>query len=386
MPNTKISDDPSASALVGTEIVPVIQGGVNKKTTIEDILNDRDVVRYNPITQEYEVAGEVIPGVEDKLWAQFIALTPATINGKYIRVSDVVGSTGYGGATFVADALGGWGQVSGPIVYNGLANAPSPVTWPGLEIFDTASGDQGGIEYKSNGVGYVTKAPSLLGLKSDSTIKVICPNAAITWTAANNGSGKVRLTSSGVHGLTTTPAVGASLYVTSTANGWVLGAFHEIATIVSTTVIDLTTDWASQGVPVFALVGTNVPLYSLTVPVLLANSYLEIDVCFTSSGLLTTNKNPTIQLNGTYNLYNPTWNTAQSVIHPALIVMQNANSVSIQRGETITNNIAAGSAQTGNVPADGTINTGVETTLTFGAAPTVNEWVNLRRARVTLKR
>ena len=327
-----------------------------------------------------------IPGVSAYLWAQFAALSPVSYHGKYVRVSDVHTRSGYGGSTFVGDALGGWGQLSGGIVYAGIANAPDPATWPGLEIFDTESGDQGGLRYISDGAEYVSEVPGLLGLKTDSIIKLICPNAAITWTASNNGSGKVRLTASGVHGLTTTPAQGAHLAATATQNGWTAGSFHEIAAIVSTTVIDLTTDWASQGVPVFALVGTNVTLYSLTVPVLLTNSYLEIDCCFTSSGLLTTNKNPTIQLNGTYNLYNPTWNTQQSLIHPALIVMQNANSVSAQRGETITNNISGGSAQTGNVPADGSINTGVETTLTFGAAPTVNEWVNLRRARVMLKR
>lgn len=371
--------------LVDKDGVPIPVGGDVSAETILAPMLENDAVRL--VGDEFvDKNDDPIPGVSGYLWSQFAVLSPIANHGKYVRVSDVHGRSGYGGSTFVGDALGGWGQVSGPLVYAGIANAPDPTLWPGLEIFDTESGDQGGLRYISDGAEYVSEVPGLLGLKTDSIIKLICPNAAITWTASNNGSGKVRLTASGVHGLTTTPAQGAHLAATATQNGWTAGSFHEIAAIVSTTVIDLTTDWASQGVPAFALVGTKVDLYSLTVPVLLPNSYLEIDCCFTSSGLLTTNKNATIQLNGTYNLYNPAWNTAQSLIHPALIVMQNANSVSAQRGETITNNISGGSAQAGNVPADGSINTGIETTLTFGAAPTVNEWVNLRRARVMLKR
>lgn len=355
-------------------------------------LEDQDVVRAHRTDGEIDyledMKGVAVPGVPGKTWAEFAALDPNDYHGKYVRVSNVQSDlSGYGGATFVGDATGpgGWGLVSGALVYAGIANTPDPALWPGLKIFDTESGDQGGIEYVSDGANYISRVPGLLGLKSDSAIKLICPNAAITWTAADNGSGKVRLTASGVHGLTTTPAAGAHLAATATQNGWTSGSFHEIGAIISTTVIDLTTNWASQGVPVFALVGTNTTLYSLTVPVLIANSYLEIDCCFTSSGLLTTNKNATIQLNGTYNLFNPVWSTAQQLVHPALIVMQNANSVSVQRGETISANLSGGSAQAGTITT-GSINTGVETTLTFGAAPTVNEWVSLWRARVMLKR
>lgn len=341
--------------------------------------------------------GTPVLGLSSVPWARFVvdSVDPAigvdpTILCNYL-ISDRQITANGGSPIFQVDPLGSGNKrfLQSPHLHvsslSGFATDYPPATWPGLRVFDAGSGDQGGLPYVSDGTGYISQAPGLLGLKTDSVIKLICPNASITWIASNNGSGKVRITASGVHGLTTTPAVGAHLSVTTTQNGWVSGDFHEIATIVSTTAIDLTTNWASQGVPIFARVGTNVTLYSLAVPILLANSYLEIDCCFTSSGLLTTNKNLTIQL-GAYTLYNPAFNTAQVLVHPALIVMQNANSVSAQRGETITNNIIAGSAQGGAVPTGGTVDTSEATTLTFGAAPTVNEWVGLHRARVLLKR
>jgi hypothetical protein len=37
MPDTKISDDPGAGALAGTELVPVVTGGANKTTTTSAI-------------------------------------------------------------------------------------------------------------------------------------------------------------------------------------------------------------------------------------------------------------------------------------------------------------------------------------------------------------
>lgn len=37
MPDQKISQDPSAGTLDGTEVVPVVAAGVNKKTTVDDI-------------------------------------------------------------------------------------------------------------------------------------------------------------------------------------------------------------------------------------------------------------------------------------------------------------------------------------------------------------
>ena len=49
--------------------------------------------------------------------------------------------------------------------------------------------------------------------KSGEPVSVICVAATFTGlTYANNG-GKVQLVSSGVHGLTTSPAVGAKVYV-----------------------------------------------------------------------------------------------------------------------------------------------------------------------------
>jgi hypothetical protein len=65
---------------------------------------------------------------------------------------------------------------------------------------------------------------------------------AATWTsvtASDNGSGKLRLSSAGVHGLATT---GRKIYVTFATTG---SGLHEIATIVNTTDLDFTTDFSA---------------------------------------------------------------------------------------------------------------------------------------------
>lgn len=65
---------------------------------------------------------------------------------------------------------------------------------------------------------------------------------AATWTsvtASNNGSGKLRLSSAGIHGLATT---GRKIYVGFATTG---SGLHEIATIVNTTDLDFTTDYSA---------------------------------------------------------------------------------------------------------------------------------------------
>lgn len=105
--------------------------------------------------------------------------------------------------------------------------------------------------------------------------KVIACNTGITWTVAQNGS-TVRATASAAHGLTTTPAVGSSLYLTNTPANWDAASHHEISAVVSTTVIDLTTPWvAGMGVPVFAAANVEMPLKIITLPILRANTEVE---------------------------------------------------------------------------------------------------------------
>lgn len=45
MANTKISEDPVATTIVGTETIPMLQGGVNKRTTVNDIINDKNIAQ-----------------------------------------------------------------------------------------------------------------------------------------------------------------------------------------------------------------------------------------------------------------------------------------------------------------------------------------------------
>lgn len=44
MANIKISEAPSATTLAGTELIPLVQGGINKKSTVDSILLDKNVV------------------------------------------------------------------------------------------------------------------------------------------------------------------------------------------------------------------------------------------------------------------------------------------------------------------------------------------------------
>lgn len=123
----------------------------------------------------------------------------------------------------------------------------------------------------------------------------IWPNN-VTWTAASTGGGtpKVRLTTgaNAAHGLTTTPAVGASLYVKSGTN-WTANSWHEITAVDDTSgvrTVDLNTTWASQGAPTIAYAGTveansEVILKEWSLPVLRPVSAViaDYEVSFTSN-------------------------------------------------------------------------------------------------------
>ncbi len=103
----------------------------------------------------------------------------------------------------------------------------------------------------------------------------------VTWTATNNGSGKVRLTASAAHNMAEVDAEGSNLYLISGGTGWTAGTSHKITAgtgYISTTVVDLDTPYtAGMGVPVFARAGnteatSEIKLKEWTLPLLRANS------------------------------------------------------------------------------------------------------------------
>lgn len=153
MPNTKISEDPSATTLTGTEILPIVQSGSNKKVTIETMLADRSVVQFNSSTGAFVVNNVVIPGSLPVAWADFIALDWTQYDGVFFRVTDrhSVGSTG--GSYWWADGSGDRPLlISDPIRFTNLSDAPSAVTWPGLKIHPLNVG----ADMESDGTDYRT--------------------------------------------------------------------------------------------------------------------------------------------------------------------------------------------------------------------------------------
>lgn len=109
----------------------------------------------------------------------------------------------------------------------------------------------------------------------------VVPNSGITWTAADNGAGKVRLTASAAHGIAETDAEGSYLWLISGGTGWTAMTAHKITAgtgYVSTTQLDLDTTYTGgMGVPVFALAGTStatseIVLKEFALPALRVNS------------------------------------------------------------------------------------------------------------------
>lgn len=118
----------------------------------------------------------------------------------------------------------------------------------------------------------ISKAKTPIVFKSGVPISVVCVAATFTSiTYANNG-GKVQLVSSGVHGLTTSPAVGASVYV-SWAGGAGVSGLYNVLSVDDTLkfTIDLT-HAAGLGTPTVATINTEILLATIPIPPLAANS------------------------------------------------------------------------------------------------------------------
>lgn len=223
------------------------------------------------------------------------------------------------------------------------------------------------IAYQSDGIDWIPlNGYAVLKAASDAPA-VIHPNTGLTWTAANNGSGKVRLTSNAAHGLTTSPAVGASLYSTTTQNNWIADTFHEIAAIVSTTQIDLTTDIGSLGIPVFAEAGDEVTVATVTIPPLSPNGGIEIDHTWTYTPASTNSKRVVVSLAGTKFL-NANQSNGSNQMQRVHTIIQNQNDTSSQTtGFSLGNGTGLGS--TSALPVSGNIDTSVSQDLTLSVIP-----------------
>lgn len=108
----------------------------------------------------------------------------------------------------------------------------------------------------------------------------------VTWSASNNGSGNVRLTSDAPHGIAEADAEGSLLWLISGGTGWTALTAHRITPgsgYVSPTELDLNTAYtASMGVPVFARAsGTEanaqVIMETITLPILKSNAEVVLE-------------------------------------------------------------------------------------------------------------
>lgn len=246
---------------LGTSYEVVLLPGV----TLQDLL-DNKVVRTNASNQLINSEGTIIPTggmtLEELLTAGMVR---TNANGQLINGSNAVISS----SSTVADYTALTALDTG--VYENFAVIP-------------IAGMNRSV-WVSNGSRFNPLNNQYIHESANTSInKVICANN-VTWTASNN-AGVVRLTASAAHGLTTTPAVGYSLYLTNTPVNWSAGSYHEIATVVSTTVIDTTTPWVTGmgTAPTFAGVGTKIPLKVSSLPVLRPQSrvILEFSIGYTA--------------------------------------------------------------------------------------------------------
>lgn len=190
----------------------------------------------------------------------------------------------------------------------------------------------------------------------------------VTWTASNNGSGKVRLTASAAHGMTEANAEGSFLYLISGGAGWTAGTSHQIAPntgFVSATVVDLTTNFtAGMGVPVFAKATTSpveavseIPLLSIEVPVLRNNTALIVECTIEYSSVNTTEQRRAKFYLDTTELTNHNITAVQTTNAPYRFGFFNQANTAIQKGIAGFN--STGYASSTLPPATAAVNTGI---------------------------
>ena len=117
--------------------------------------------------------------------------------------------------------------------------------------------------------------------KSGDPVSVICVAATFTGVSYANNGGKVQLSSAGVHGLTTSPAVGASVYV-SWSGGTGVNGLYKVLSVDSTTAITIDLTYVTGlGTPSVVTVNSRVSTSLITIPPLLNNSEIRCAVMAT---------------------------------------------------------------------------------------------------------
>jgi hypothetical protein len=134
----KISDMPEATSLTGTEIVPIVQGGINKKATVSTWPNNTIVVSSNTTA------------VNDAVYTVVASATftdPSPVEGKGFTVfirngTGTVGGTGYSVAGTQVRRIfhsGSWANYTGGGGISGLTSGRVVVATSGTTIGDDAN-------------------------------------------------------------------------------------------------------------------------------------------------------------------------------------------------------------------------------------------------------
>lgn len=144
---------------------------------------------------------------------------------------------------------------------------------------------------------------------------------ASTFTGATygNNAGNVQLSSTGVHGLTASPAVGANVYVTW-AGGTGVSGFYKVLSVDSTTAFTIQLPYATGlGSPTVTPTGTNVVFASVAIPArtVSINGSLEFHTFF--DGTSTSNSKTTSWHVGTALIDSNSFTTASQPYHWWLI-------------------------------------------------------------------
>lgn len=209
--------------------------------------------------------------------------------------------------------------------------------------------------------------------KSGEPVSVICAAATFTGVTYANNAGKVQLTSAGVHGLTTSPAVGANVYV-SWSGGTGVSGLYAVLSVDDTVKFTINLPYvAGLGTPTVAVANTEIVLASFAIPALTSSSKIR-----TMWGVVVTpsvnNKNIYAKLNSAA-LVAQLNSGASSAEFTHNGMISNYGSTNVQRGSWLCH---IPGYHTNADFAFGSINTSIPTTLYIIGKPVVsNEIIRL---------
>lgn len=248
--------------------------------------------------------------------------------------------------------------------------ALAPVDYDGFAV-NVQSGAFNSF-WSSNGTSFgPLNGQYIAGVSLAPSNRVVWP-ADVTWTASDNGSGKVRLTSSAAHGIAEVDAEGSDLYLISGGTGWTAGTKHRInatSGYVSTTQLDLDTNYtASMGVPVFAKSSNTVteavceaPLLDITLPRLRQYTRVKIECAYEFNSKADTTQRRCMMYLGTTQYYNFNVTATGVVSTPFTWGFKNQGVTNSQRGLYASN--SNGFSNGASAPATTTLDTSVDGTV-----------------------